>query len=425
MLACTLAWIGFSALGALPLLLHTRCDYLDAFFETMSGFTTTGITVFTGLDMLPDSIVFWRSLTQWIGGLGILAFFLAIVARGRVSHHLFSAESHKIENRRPVPGLLNTLRILLSIYIAFRALVALLLLLGGMSVLDSVCHSFTALSTGGFSPHDASIGFFDGTGEWNNVLIQYVLILGMLLGGINFLVHYRVLRANLRALWDNTEMRWWWALVVLFTAVIFFERLLVVSTSQTGGGIGAVEHDLRTCLFQTVSRLTTTGFTTSDIGGPYFGVVARQLFLVMMVIGGCVGSTGGGIKVLRVGMLFRLVRSQVARAVLPRRAVNPVVIDGKIVEDQEMARAAGLFFAWIAILVLGGVVTAALSDLGGYSAFSGMFSAMGNIGPCYIPVPGMAALHPVVKMLYILGMLAGRLEIVPVLPLFSGRAWRS
>ena len=423
MLICSLGWIAFSAFGALPFVLGIGSSYIDGYFETMSGFTTTGITMFTGLDSMPRSIIFWRSLTQWIGGLGILTFFLAISYRGGSAHTLFGAESHKIDVERPVPGLGNTIKLLWGIYSAFTLSIAAALTAAGMHFFDSICHSFTALSTGGFSPYDASIAQYRISGHPRFILIEYILIIGMVLGGTNFLIHSRLLKREWRALWDNTEMRYWWSLIGAFIAVILAERLFRMDAAA-GGFFESFESNVRAIAFQVVSIITTTGFGTHDIGGPFFGHVARQLFLVMMVIGGCVGSTGGGIKVLRVGILAKLVRRELFRLRTPPRSVSTVVIDGKPVSSNEIYRIGAMFFAWIVLLVIGGGITALLSHLDSYSAFSGMFSALGNIGPCYISVPDMGSLNWIIKLVYIFGMLAGRLEILPVLLILSRNVWK-
>lgn len=299
-----------------------------------------------------------------------------------------------------------------------------------MPFFDSVCHSLTVLSTGGFSPHDASIEYYRLSGHPHFIWIEYILIAGMLIGGTNFLVHYRILKGKWKALFDNTEMRYWWGFIGIFVIAILVERLAKV---QSPGGISfhsydfwrQIEENFRVVLFQVVSIITTTGLGTRDISGPFFGQVARLLFLVMMIIGGCVGSTGGGFKVLRVAILVKLIRKEIYRLVAPRRAISTLRIDGKEVDIDQIQRTSGLFFIWIGLLVLGGIATAFLSNLGGYEASSGMFSALGNIGPCYIPVKTMGQLNPIIKITYILGMLAGRLEILPVLLLFSPRAWRS
>jgi trk system potassium uptake protein TrkH len=427
MLVCSLGWFGFSAIGALPFVICIGSSYLDGYFETMSGFTTTGITMFTGLDSMPKSIIFWRSLTQWIGGLGILTFFLAVTSKGGSAHMLFGAESHKISVDRPVPGLGNTVKILWSLYSAFTLVIALALAAAGMPLFEGLCHSFTALSTGGYSPFDASIAHYQLSGFAHYRLIEYILIIGMLLGGTNFLVHYRLSKLEWRALWDNLEMKYWWSFIGAFIAAIFIERMLHVSPAVVTGGPGfwsGIEETFRTVSFQVASIITTTGFATRDIGSPYFGFAAKQLFLAMMVIGGCVGSTGGGIKVLRVGVLAKLVQREIFRLRTPPQSVSTVVVDGRPVSANEIYRISGLFFAWIVLLMIGGLVTAFLSNLDSYSAFSGMFSALGNIGPCFIANEQIGQLHPVIKITYIFGMLAGRLEILPVLLIFSRRVWK-
>jgi len=430
MLICALGWVGYSAIGAIPFVIAIDASYLNGFFETMSGFTTTGITMFTGLDKMPKSILFWRSFTQWLGGLGILTFFLAVTfGRGR-AYRLFGAESHKIEAARPVPGLGNTLKILWSIYAGFTSIILLGLLLARMPLFDSICHSFTALSTGGFSPHDASIEYYRLMGYSNYIWIEYILVLGMLMGGTNFIIHYRVLNRDGKALFDNTEMRFWWGFILTFVILILIERFVKLGAlnDQSPGlmhFLGRIEENFRLVLFQVVSIITTTGFGTRDFRTPFFGHLARQLFLVMMVVGGCVGSTGGGLKIMRVSILMKLIRREIFRLRTPPRAVSTVLVDGKPLATNEVYRVAGLLFAWVALLIVGGCVTALLSRFNGYQSFSGMFSALGNIGPCYIPVGEMGQLHPGVKIVYIFGMLAGRLEILPVLLLFSGKAWKS
>jgi trk system potassium uptake protein TrkH len=428
-LICSLGWLGFSAIGAIPFVIGIHSTYLDGYFEAMSGFTTTGITMYTGLDQMPKSILFWRALTQWVGGLGILTMFLAVSTRVEGSHQLFGAEGHKIEVDRPVPGLANTIRILLGIYGLYTAMITLGLFALGMSFFDSVCHSFSALATGGFSPHDASIEHYRIAGYSNYIWMEYLLIIGMLMGGSNFLVHYRLITRHPKALYDNAEMRYWWGLISLFTVLIMMERFFRVEPYPAAGLFGQqfwlrLEEDFRIAFFQVVSIITTTGFGTRDIASSYFGEAARQLFLIMMVIGGCVGSTGGGIKVLRVVILNRLVRREVFRLRVPTNAITTIVVDGKTIELDEIQRVAALFFGWVVLLVFGGMVTEFLSKHSGYAAYSGMFSALGNVGPCYISVEDIGKLHPIIKIVYIFGMLAGRLEILPVFLLFSRRAWR-
>ena len=430
MLMCALGWLFVSAVGALPFVIAIGSSYLDAYFEAMSGFTTTGITVLSGLDDMPRSILFWRALTQWLGGIGILSFFLVVTFQPGGAHHIFGAESHKISSGRPAPGVFTTLRILWAIYAIFTLLAAVVLVIERMPVFDAVCHALSTLSTGGFSPHDSSIDFYRLEGHPNHRLIEYTLTFLMMLGGINFLIHYRVLTRDFKALWDNIEIRYWWRLVAAFTAIILIERLYktgalsALFTRGTPVSPGEFERSFRYSIFQVMSILTTTGFGTKDIGSDFFGALSKQLFLVMMVIGGCVGSTGGGFKVLRVAILNRLMFRELFKLRVSGKASAGLIIDKRIVPEDEVHRVAALFFTWMALLLLGGAITALFSTQGPWESFSGMFSAVGNIGPCYISAQDMIDMHPVVKLTYIFGMLAGRLEVLPVLLLFSRKAWK-
>jgi trk system potassium uptake protein TrkH len=327
MLICGLGWLGFSAIGAIPFVIGIEAGYLDGVFETMSGFTTTGITMFTGLDSMPKSIIFWRAFTQWVGGLGILTFFLVIIRRGGSIHRLFGAESHKIDVDRPVPGMVHTIKVLWGLYTLFTLVIVVALVAVGMSVFDSLCHTFTALSTGGFSPYDASIEYYRLSGHSSFIWIEYILILGMTLGGMNFLIHYRVFKGDWKAVFDNTEMKYWWGIIGGFVAIILAERIFKLHAFHDAPFLTIVwwrqlEENVRLVLFQVISILTTTGFGTRDIGSAFFGHVARQLFLVMMVMGGCVGSTGGGIKILRVSILMKLIRREIFRLRTPSRSIS-------------------------------------------------------------------------------------------------------
>jgi len=297
-----------------------------------------------------------------------------------------------------------------------------------MPVFDAVCHALTTLSTGGFSPPDDSIAFYRLTGHPNYRLIEYTLAFIMMLGGINFLVHYRLLTRDFKALWDNIEIRYWWRLIAVFTTVILIERLYktgafgALFTHGTVVNLIEFERSFRHSIFQVISILTTSGFATKNIGS--FDAAAKQLFLVMMVIGGCAGSTAGGFKVLRIAILNRLMFRELFKLRTSSKASTGLIIDRKIIPEEEVHRIAALFFTWMALLLVGGVITALFSNQGPWKSFSGMFSAMGNIGPCYISRQDMIRFHPVVKLTYIFGMLAGRLEILPVLLLFSRKAWK-
>ena len=333
---CALGWILISGVGALPFHLALGINYLDAYFEAVSGFTTAAMTTLHNIDGVAPSILFWRAFMQWLGGLGILTFFLAVVFTGGSAHRLFSAESQEIFVHRPFPSLTHTVRFLWGIYMVMTAAIAAAFYLEGMSVFDSICHSMGAISTGGYSTHQQSIGYFTAEADYRHfALIQYTVIVAMLLGSINFLVYYRVLSGNLQALWHGLEMRLWWGLLATATVLVVLNQV-----SRTGWG--DLEETFRAGLFQVVSVGTTTGFTTRDLykGFPTF---SREVFLVLMVVGGCVGSTSGGMKVLRVGVFFKLVQNEVRRLVYGPATLNPVVVDGTAVQPAEIRRIAGLF----------------------------------------------------------------------------------
>ena len=422
MILCAMGWLVVSVVGAMPFCIWIRMGLLEAYFETISGLTTTGITMLSGLERIEPSILFWRSFLQWLGGLGILTFFLAVLYTGGSAHRLFGAESHKVFAKRPTPNLFKSLRILWLIYVAFTIAVGVVLAVEGLGAFDAATHAMTTLSTGGFSPHDASIGYYRQAGYGNFALIEYTIIAGMLLGGISFFVHYRVLRGGWRAMWDSFEMKLWWLILLGGTAVVMVDRFRLTGLASIDPA--QLHETFRNSLFQVVAMVTTTGFATKDLAGEYFPAASKQVFLMLMVMGGCVGSTAGGIKILRIGVMFSMVTRQVRRLIYGPSARLPVVVDGEVIDAEELRRIATLFFAWAALLFFGGIVTALLSNHDALASASGMFSALGNIGPCYIAMPDMAALHPLIKIVYILGMLAGRLEIMPLLLLFSSRTWR-
>ena len=408
----TLGWFTLSLIGAVPYWMALKITYLDALFETASGFTTTGMTLFVGLDGLPHSILFWRALTQWIGGLGIFTLFLLVAVRSGLPHNLLQAESHKAAVKRFSPGLFSSLRILWAIYVMLTAACALFLWGEGLDPFDAVVHALATVSTGGFSTHDLSIGFFEQGGFRHYVAIEYTIILFMFLGGTSFLVHWNLIRRRWQGLRKNMELRLWIALLLGATLLVFL---------HTTGGF----HDrIRTSLFQVVSIATTTGFATRDIAGSFFSPLAKQVFLILMVIGGCVGSTAGGVKVLRIGVMSKLVWHQLRLVSRPSREVVPFIVDGELIRPEEVQRTTAIFFAWAGLLVLGSLFTGLLTGFSPLESLSGIASALGNVGPTYINPMAFIAISPAVKVFYIIMMVGGRLEILPLLLIFSRRVWR-
>jgi len=416
MLVASLSWVIISLIGSLPYYIGFKASFTNSLFEAVSGFTTTGITMFSELDMRSRSILFYRALTQWLGGLGILSFALLIIYEGGIAPKLFEGESHKIRTKRIAPGLFNTIRILWIIYGCLTLILIFLLKIEGINLFDAVTHSFTTISTGGFSPHDLSIGYYSAMNYPLSNVIEWTVIVFMLFGGINFLVHYRVFQGDIKALWDSYEIKLFWLFICTAAGLVIFEQFNRSSFFSP---------DLvRTSIFQIVAIVTSTGYATQDIGAPIYGGVAKQIFLFLMVIGGCVGSTSGGLKILRIGILLKLIKFKIQSIVYPINSVNFIMVDGNRVDFDEISRIGALFAAWMFLLATGGLITAIFSSHGALESFSGMASALGNIGPCYISVSEMINLSPVVKFTYIIGMLAGRLEILPILMLFYKNTWK-
>ena len=406
MAVCTLSWIVVSGIGALPFYLVGHMAPLDAYFEAVSGFTTTGITMVADPAALPQSLLLWRALTQWLGGLGILTFFLAVVVPGSsAAFQLFAAETHKVEAGRLRPGLISSIQGLWRVYVGLTVAAAVTFAALGMDPFDALAHSLTCLSTGGYSTRAASIAAYPAA-------VVPAVILFMALGGVNFALVHLALTKDLRRALGNYELKAYALIIVLTTLLVWSD--LRWHTAPTG-------TEASDAAFQVVSVLTTTGFGTRDIGA--FPAVSRVVFLVLMVIGGCVGSTGGGLKVARFVLLLKLARRELYRLRIPRRAVAPVVVAHKPVPESALTRIAGMFVLYLALLLVGTLVTLMFhGDMGPFEAASGMFSALGNIGPWYVPAG--TQLHAAVKLTYIFGMLAGRLEILPLLVLADPKTWK-
>lgn len=420
MLLCGIAWISISFIGGLPFAFGLGKSLVDSFFEAVSGFTTTGITVFEGLDTMAHSIIFWRSFIQWLGGLGILTFFLFVIFNvdGGI-WQLFGAESHKINSSRPVPNIYKTIQYFWGIYFILTLLEVILLKFVGMPLFDAFIHSLTTLSTGGFSNHDASIAFYSQNGYANYKAMEYIIAFFMFLGGVNFLVHFKVLTGSPRFVFQDPEFKSFVYYISIFTLLIILGMVYASSACLLN-----IEQAFRTTLFQVVSLMTTTGFGTEYIGSSFFPAIAKQIFILTMIIGGCVGSTAGGIKVLRLEVLKKIFKRELRRIYLPKNAILPIKLEGTILEKNEIYRISALVFGWIYLIIIGAGITALFSDLDAFQAFSGMASAVGNIGPFYFSVSKMASLSPIIKLTYAFGMLAGRLELIPIFILFNRNAWK-
>jgi len=412
-----LGWFALSLVGAIPFWLALDVTFLDAFFEAASGFTTTGATVFEGLDLLPKSLLLWRALTQWIGGLGIFTLFLFVIRGSGLRHTLLGAEAHKSASERFSPGVFSSLRILWSIYIGLTIACGLVLWAEGLRPFDAATHAMTTLSTGGFSSYDASIGYFAMNGYRHAVAIEYTILLFMFLGGTSFLVHWHVLRRRWRAIARNSELRVWIGLLVLAAlAVAIVDRRAALV-------IGWHAH-VRASLFHVVSIATTTGFTLSSFTSTAVSPLTRQIILLLMLFGGCIGSTSGGLKVARGTLLAKLLRRRLRVVSRSAHEVIPLTLNRHPVGRPEVDRAVAIAISWVGALVIVWLLGTALSSLTGWESLSAAMSSLGNVGPTFVEPSRFVGLGAGVKVTYILAMIAGRLEILPFLLIFSRRLWR-
>ncbi len=257
MILCTFGWLISSIIGSIPFVIGINKSFVDALFEAISGFTTTGITVFQNLNQLPHSILLWRSLIQWLGGLGILTFFLLITFRSEEGiWKLFTAESHKISNTRPVPNIFKSIEILWGIYLLYSIIQFVLLVILNVNVFDAVIHSLTTISTGGFSNYDSSIAQFKNSGYTYYKAIEYVIIFFMLMGGINFLIHYKLLTGKIKEVITNCEIKYFFKIIIIVFFIMFFGYYLSAGSFD----ITSIEEVFRKTLFQIVAIITTTGY---------------------------------------------------------------------------------------------------------------------------------------------------------------------
>ena len=404
------SWICVSLFGSLPFLISGAIpSFTNAFFETMSGFTTTGATILTDIERLPHGILLWRNLSQWIGGMGIIVLSLAILPLlGVGGMQMFKAEIPGPIVDKLAPRVTETAKILWGVYALLTLIEVLLLWIGGLNFFDALCHTFSTVATGGFSTRNASIGAF------NNPFVEYVIIIFMILSGTNFALHYRFLKGDIRAYWKNREFVFFILILTLATLFIGFDTYRVY---------GPAEETVRKTLFQVLAILTGTGYGTADY--ELWSFNSQFLLLVFMVTGACVGSTSGGIKVMRIYLLIKFVLSEVKRLLHPQ-AVVPVRIESQPVSREVLANVMSYCVFFILIFILGVFIMTWLG-LDFTSALGAVAATLGNVGPglgSVGPTDNYAHIPAVGKWLLSLLMLLGRLEIFTLIVLFSPDAWR-
>lgn len=406
----TFAWIIISVFGALPFVISkTIPNYTDAFFETISGFTTTGATILTDVEAMPKGLLFWRSMTHWIGGMGIIVLSLAILPiLGIGGMQLFVAEVPGPAPDKLHPRITQTAKRLWGIYVLFTGLETILLMFGGMSLFDALCHAFGTMATGGFSTQNNSIIDY-------SPYIQYIIIVFMIIAGTNFTLHFFVLRGYFKKVWNNEEYRFY-IYTLLIVSTVITTALLV--SHHTG-----FEKDFRDALFQTVSIITTTGYVTADyLSWPFF---VWLLIFMLMFTGGSAGSTGGGVKMVRQLLLLKNSRLELKRLLHPQ-AVIPVRLNGKTIPQNVIFNVLAFFLIYTLIFAFGSLFMSMLG-LDFETSIGSVAATLGNIGPgigSVGPVSNYSEIPITGKWFLSFLMLLGRLELFTVLVLFSRVFWK-
>ena len=406
-----LCWILLGALGAIPYVISGATpSYVDALFEAISGFTTTGASIFPSVEDLPKSILLWRSMTNWMGGMGVLVMLLALLPKmGDGSANLMRAECPGPVMSKLVPRATDTAKILYLIYIGLTVAQTIVLCLLGMPLFDSINHSFATIATGGFSVKNTSIAYYQSEA------INWTVTAFMFLSGINFSLLYMALRRRWKESVRSEELWFYLGSAVASTALISID--LVRETGTT------VMDALSKASFQSVTIMTTTGFATSDFAA--WPAVSQCVLILLMMMGGCAGSTAGGMKCIRFLLLFKNTRRWL-HCILHPREVRPIRVDGRRTEEETMTNVACFFFAYMMILMTCTMIIG-LDKVNFLEAFSAALTALSNVGPALGilgPASNFAALNTVSKLTMSLAMLLGRLEIVPLAILLMPSVWR-
>ena len=404
-------WLLASLFGALPFILSRSVPTVaDAVFETVSGFTTTGATVIADVEALPLGLLFWRSFTHWMGGMGILVFTVALLpALGVGAFQIFKAESPGPVAGKIAPRIADTAKILYVTYIAITLVQIILLVAGGMNLFESVVHTFGTVGTGGFSTRNTSMGAFP------SVYLQLVVAVFMVISGVNFSLYFALYQGKWKQFWQNEELRLYLGIIAVATVLI---TLNIVGSYQNVG------LALKDAFFQVGSLITTSGFSTVNFD--LWPAFSKAILLLVMLVGGSAGSTAGGIKAIRVLALFRLIKREVAKVLHPR-AYLPVKIDKKVVSDDTLGGITSFFALYMLLLVLGTVVIS-LEGVGLETAVSSVITMLSNVGP------GLGLVGPAQTFTFYSGpskvflsllMLLGRLELFTIVALLSPQAWRN
>ncbi|QJB57797.1 TrkH family potassium uptake protein [Pseudodesulfovibrio sp. zrk46] len=407
-----LGWFAAGAFGGLPFYLGgTFESVVDCVFESLSGFSTTGSSVLSDIEAVPRSILFWRSLTHWLGGMGIIVLSLAILPfLGVGGMQLYKAEVPGPVPDKLKPRIKDTAMTLWKVYVLFSVIETILLMLGGMDFFDATCHTFGTMATGGFSTKNTSVAAF------NSAYIDYVITVFMFIAGVNFSLHYLLLKWRPSVMWKDPEFR------VFTVMTLVFVSILTISV-YSAGNYDSISEAVRYTSFQVAAILTTTGFATADY--ELWPGITQAILLFCMFVGGCAGSTGGGMKVMRIMVLCKHSYKELFRLIHPR-SVNRVKMGKTVVQDDVITGVFGFFILWIGLFVLAAFIVAA-TGVDVVTSFAASLACIGNIGPGIGgvgPTDNFAWLPDTAKWVLTFCMVLGRLEIYTVIILFVPEFWR-
>jgi trk system potassium uptake protein len=407
----TSGWLFFSFFGTLPFILTGAIpNFTNAFFETISGFTTTGASILNNIEELSHGILFWRSLTQWLGGMGIIVLTLVILpVLGIGGMQLFAAEVPGPVPDKLHPRIKETAKRLWGIYVIFTVAEILLLWAGPMNLFDSICHSLTTMATGGYSTKQASVAY------WDSAYVHYIITLFMFLAGVNFTLSYFAFHLRFKKIWKNEEFRYYLGFIVAFTLIIAAGLLL---SSERG-----VEESFRTSLFQVVSILTTTGYATDDY--LLWMPALTMLIFILMFFGGSAGSTGGGPKIMRIVILIKNSTQELKRLIHPN-AMIPVRLN-KVAVDNVVVTNVLAFLAFYAVIAITSIIVMSFLGNDFETSIGAVAATLGNIGPGIGgvgPAFSYSEIAPAGKWFLSFLMLVGRLELFTVIVLFSPVFWK-
>lgn len=406
-----ITWIIFSIIGAIPFYVTGSIpSFIDAFFETVSGFTTTGSTILTDIESLSKGILFWRAFTHWIGGMGVLVFVMAIIPlAGRNSMSIMKAEVPGPTVDKLVPKAKQTAKLLYIIYIGLTGLEVALLMIGKMPLYDSVVHAFATAGTGGFSIKSASVGYYQ------SAYIDWVVTIFMVLFGINFNLFYLAILNKFNRIARSEELRVYLAIIVVSTLLISINVYSMYNS---------ISDSLRYSAFQVASIITTTGFMNTDFNlWPQF---SKSILLILMIVGACAGSTGGGVKVSRIIIIAKHMRIELKKIIHPR-SVSNVKVDGKIVENNVIRSVSGYIMIYF-MLILFSFLLISINGFDFETSITSVITCINNVGPglgsLVGPIGSFSMFSDFSKIVLSIDMLLGRLEIFPILILFSPRIYK-